>query len=255
LRHQALASIPAPDGSGIWSAFDALFPQDSQDQAVAAAVIVLQAMPPPLSSVRLDPVLRAVAPHLTDDERAAWVTALAEPMLKAAITTPRCVAAFLGQCAEETGGFRCLEEDLRYSADRLCEVWPSRFPNAAAAEPCAMQPETLANRIYADRMGNGAEASGDGWRFRGHGLLQLSGRSAYQHFAQAMNMTLDQAVAHAGTQNGAVDSAAWFWSVNQLNVLANSWSLDLITRKINGGLTGAAERSRLCEAALQAIGA
>lgn len=212
-------------------------------------------MPPPLSPIRLDQALRAVAPHLADDERVAWIAVLAEPMLKAAITTPRCVAAFLGQCAEETGGFRCLEEDLCYHADRLCEVWPSRFPNAASAQPYAMQPEALANRIYADRMGNGDEASGDGFRFRGRGLLQLSGRSAYQHFAQAMNMTMDQAVAHAATRSGSVDSAAWFWSANQLNLLANSWSLDLITRKINGGMTGAADRNRLCEAALQAIGA
>ena len=242
--------------SGASSAFEALFPQPSPDPAVAvaAAVMVLQAVAPP-SSARLDAALRAVAPHLADDERAAWVAALTEPLLKAGITTPRCVAAFLGQCAQETGGFRSLEEDLSYSATRLCEVWPSRFPNVAAAEACALQPESLANRVYANRMGNGDEASGDGWRFRGRGLLQITGRSAYQRFAQAMDMTPDQAVAHAATPAGAADSATWFWSANQLNALANSWSVDLITRKINGGTAGAAERSRLCEAALQAIGA
>ena len=240
--------------SGTWTAFEALFPPPPPDPAIAAAVMVLQAMPPPLASVRLDRALRAVAPHLADDERAAWVAALGEPLRKAGITTPRCVAAFLGQCAQETGGFRSLEEDLNYNAGRLCEVWPSRFPDAAAAQACALQPEILANRVYANRMDNGGEASGDGWRFRGRGLLQITGRFAYQHFAQAMNLTLDQAVAHAGSRSGAVDSAAWFWSANQLNTLANHWSIDLITRKINGGTAGAAERSRLCEAALQAIG-
>jgi putative chitinase len=241
--------------SGALAGFEDLFPGTSPDPAVAAAVTVLAAMPPPLPPARLDLALRAVAPHLTDAELTAWSAAMAAPLLKAGITTPRCVAAFLGQCAAETGGFRDLEEDLNYSAARLCAVWPSRFPTLAAAEPCAMQPENLANLVYSNRMGNGDPASGDGWRFRGRGLLQITGRSAYQHFAQAMAMTLDQAVAHAATLAGAADSAAWFWSANQLNAPASRWSVDLITRKINGGMTGAAERSRLCEAALQAIGA
>ncbi len=104
-------------------------------------------------------------------------------------------------------------------------------------------------------MGNGGEASGDGWRFRGRGLIQITGRTAYEQFAKAMGMTLDQAVEHAGTQAGAADSAAWFWTENRLNALANSWTIDLLTRKINGGMEGAAERSRLCEAALHALGA
>jgi putative chitinase len=237
------------------SAFGALFQPSSPDPAVAAAVTVLAAMPTPLPSSRLDEALRAVAPHLTEDERAAWVAALAGPLLGAGIATPRCIAAFLGQCAMESAGFQDTEEDLNYSAARLGEVWPGRFPNAAAAETCALQPEALANRVYSGRMGNGDEASGDGWRFRGRGLIQITGRTAYQHFAQAMSMTLDQAVDHAATRSGAADSAAWFWSTNGLNALANSWSVDLITRKVNGGTAGAAERSRLCEAALHAIGA
>lgn len=236
------------------SGLETLFRQSS-DPAVAAAVTVLANNPPPLPPSRLEPAMRAVAPHLTDDERAAWVAALANPLRKAGIGAPRCVAAFLGQCAEESAGFRDMEEDLRYTAARLCQVWPSRFPNAEAAASCALQPEILANRVYANRMGNGDEASGDGWRFRGRGLIQLTGRTAYQHFAQAMNMTLDQAVEHAATQAGAADSAAWFWSANDLNALASTWSVDLITRKINGGMTGAADRTRLCEAALQALGA
>ena len=240
--------------SGILTAFEKLFQRPPCDPAVAAAVTVLAANPPVLPLGGLEPAIRAVAPHLTDDECAAWVTALSEPLRKAGITTPRCVAAFLGQCAVESGGFHSIEEDLNYSAARLCEVWPSRFPNAEAAQACAMRPEALANRVYANRMGNGDEASGDGWRFRGRGLIQISGRSNYQRFALAMNMTVDQAAEHAATQAGAADSAAWFWSANQLNALANTWSVDLITRKINGGTTGAAERTRLCEAALQAIG-
>jgi putative chitinase len=241
--------------SGALAAFTDLFAQTAPDPAVAAAVMILASTPPPLPPSRLDPAVRAVAPHLSDIERAAWITALAGPLLKAGITAPRCIAAFLGQCAVESGGFRCLEEDLNYSAARLCEVWPSRFPTLEEAEACALQPQVLANRVYANRMGNGDEASGDGWLFRGRGLIQITGRASYQRFAAAMNISLEQAVTCAASPAGAAASAAWFWTANQLNGLAMTWSLDLLTQKINGGLSGAAERSRLCAAALLAIGA
>ncbi len=237
------------------SAFQDLFQRSSSDPAVAAAVTLLTTLSPPLPRNRLDPALRSVAPHLTDAERIIWIEVLAEPLRRAGITTPRCVAAFLGQCAVESAGFQDLEEDLNYSAERLCQVWPARFPNTQAAQAFALQPELLANRIYAGRMGNGDEASGDGWRFRGRGLIQITGRGTYQRFARAMNMTLNQAVAHAATRSGVADSAVWFWTANQLNTLANSWSVNLITRRINGGTAGTAERSRLCEAALNVIGA
>jgi putative chitinase len=154
----------------------------------------------------------------------------------------------------ESGGFLILEEDLSYSAARLCEVWPGRFPNADSARACAFQPEALANDIYANRMGNGDPASGDGWYFRGRGLIQITGRAAYERFARAMSMTLDQAVAHSATMAGAADSAVWFWSDNDLNKLADAWLLDAMTRRINGALTGAAERNRLCRSALHALG-
>jgi len=166
---------------------------------------------------------------------------------------PRCVAAFLGQCAVESAGFHKLEEDLNYSASRLCQVWPNRFPDTEAADDCARHPEVLANRVYANRMGNGDETSGDGWRFRGRGLIQITGRVAYQRFARATTLSLDQTVEYAATNAGAAESAVWFWSANQLNTLANTWSLDLLTRKINGRAEGMAERTRLCQAALDAI--
>jgi putative chitinase len=242
--------------SGALAGFEDYFQRSSPDPAVAAAVTVLcnastPSKPPPF----LDAALRAVAPHLSDAERAGWVAVLAEQLRKAGITTPRCVAAFLGQCAHESGGFRDLEENLNYSAARLCQVWPNRFPTVEAADACALQPEVLANRVYANRLGNGDEASGDGWQFHGRGLIQITGRAAYEKFARASGMTLDQAVEHAATQSGAAVSAAWFWTENDLNALANSWSIDLLTRKINGGSAGAAERSRLCEAALHVLGA
>ncbi len=244
-----------------------LFGRSFPNPATAAAVAVLS-NPSAASLVRhvspgafastglgnLNRGLSAVAPHLTNAERAAWAAAMAGPLAKAAITAPRCVAAFLGQCAVESDGFLALEENLSYSAERLCQVWPGRFPTATAADACAFQPEMLANQVYADRMGNGSVQSGDGWRFRGRGLIQISGRANYERFAAAMNLALDEAVQNAATQAGAAESAAWFWQVNRLNELAEAWSIDLITRKINGGTTDAAQRSRLCEAALRAIG-
>src|ERR1700722_6560573 len=186
-RHSSTRLDPAM--SGALTAFATLFRQSSSEPSVAAAVVVLADNPPPN---RLGAALMAVAPHLAADNRAAWVAALAGPLLKAGITTPRCVAAFLGQCAVESAGFRSMEEDLSYSAARLCVVWPTRFPTVEAAEACALQPEVLANRVYANRLGNGDEASGDGWRFRGRGLIQVTGRAAYQRFARAMNLSLDQ---------------------------------------------------------------
>ncbi len=187
---------------------DFFFRQPSPDPAVAAAVTVLYATSSsPPAAPGLDLALQAVAPHLTSADRAAWISALAKPLLAAGITTPRRVAAFLGQCSAESGGLRELEEDLNYSATRLCEVWPNRFPDTEAAEACAMRPEILANRVYAGRMGNGDEASGDGWRFHGRGLIQITGRTTYAQFARATNVTLDQAVDQALTQAGAASSA------------------------------------------------
>jgi putative chitinase len=241
--------------SGILTGIESFLGHDFPDPATAAAVAILSAQPsaqPHLAG--LDHGLAAVAPHLTDADRANWVAALNGPLTRFDVTRPRCLAAFLGQCAVESGGFLDLQENLSYSATRLCEVWPNRFPTLAAAEACALQPETLANLVYADRMGNGNVQSGDGWQFRGRGLIQLSGRANYERFATAMNLSLDAAVQFASTQAGAAETAAWYWSVNGLNQLADTWSIDLITHKINGGSVGAAERSQLCDAALQAIG-
>lgn len=223
--------------------------------AAAAAAMILANTPPPLPAAHLDAALASVAPHLSPPERAGWAAALSAAMHRAGITSPRRVAAFLGQCAVESAGFRELEEDLSYSASRLCQVWPNRFPTTEAAEPFAANPEALANHVYAGRMGNGDEVSGDGWRFRGRGLIQITGRAAYEKFAAAVSMTLDQVLDHAASPAGAASSAVWFWTANELNPTAEAWAIDTLTRKINGGLSQAAERTRLCNAALHAIGA
>ncbi len=217
-----------------------------------ASSVVAPPAPTPLPG--LEAAIRSCAPRLTDAEIAAWVDALTETLRRNRIDTPRRIAAFLGQCAHESGGFKVMQENLNYRAERLCQVWPARFPNLEVANECARNPERLANRVYASRMGNGDETSGDGWRFRGRGLIQLTGRSNYQRFANSLGCTIEEAAQRAETPRGAGESAAFFWSANSLNTLADTWSIDAMTRKINGGTAGAAERRHLCDTALAAIG-
>ena len=195
----------------------------------------------------------AVTPGMIPADRARWVAALAEPMARAGITSPRRMAAFIGQCAHESGGFRSLVENLSYSADRLCAVWPSRFPSVAAATPFARNPEKLANRVYSGRLGNGPEASGDGWRFRGRGLIQLTGRANYAAFGASVGRTADDVAEWCASPEGAAASAVYFWSVNGLNDLAASWQLSALSRRINGGSVGLDHRIACCTDALAAI--
>ena len=203
--------------------------------------------------IDIRPALAAVAPHAD----AAWSAALAAPMASSGVTTPRRVAMFVGQCAVESGGFTALVECLNYSADRLCVVWPNRFiPGSALTASCAADPAALANYVYADRMGNGPEGSGDGYQFRGRGLIQLTGRSAYSRFARSLGKPLDAAfLAWCATPDGAAQSACWFWAANGLNSLSDGWQVTTVTRRINGGLNGLADRLTACNRALAALGA
>ena len=200
--------------------------------------------------------ISAAAPQLADVDRATWEAALTAPMLKADITKPRRVASFTGQVAVESGGFRDLVEDLSYSAERLCQVWPSRFPDLDTADPCARNPEALANRVYSGRLGNGPEGSGDGWRFRGRGLIQLTGRANYTALATwlADGRTADDLADWLATSEGAAASACWFWSAHGLNAMADAWQVTASTQRINGGSNGLQARLAACNAALKAVG-
>jgi putative chitinase len=233
--------------------FTQAHPANLGSPAAAAAVLLLRSMPVSLAAT-LDQVLQTIAPHLPPTEHAAWIEAMGPPMQQAAIITGVRIAAFLGQCAFESDGFRQLEENLSYSAERLCQVWPHRFPSSSAAEACARQPERLANEVYAGRMGNGDAASGDGWRFRGRGLIQITGRTAYESFAKAIDMPLDAVTDYCATRPGAVSSAGWFWTSRRLNSLADAWALEKLTFLINGSTQAAAERARLCVAARHIMG-
>lgn len=161
-----------------------------------------------------------------------------------AINTPQRAAAFLAQCHVESAAFTRLTENLNYrSIARLRAVWPSRFRSEAAAAPYLGNPERLANRVYAGRLGNGPESSGDGWRFRGRGLKQLTGRDNYTRAAAALGRPYVQQPELLEQPADAVLTAAWYWHSNGLNALADTGNHDGITRRVNGpAMLAAADR-------------
>lgn len=166
---------------------------------------------------------------------------------------PKRMAAFLAQVAHESGGFNFVKEGLNYSAQALMKTWPKRFPTLAVANQYARNPQKIANKVYADRMGNGSEASGDGWKYCGRGLIQLTGKDNYTRFAKAIGKTLDEAVEYLETPAGAVASAGWFWDANKLNVYADKGDFTGLTRRINGGTIGLADRKHHYDIALAAL--
>jgi putative chitinase len=176
-------------------------------------------------------------------EPAAWALALNAVLPKYGITTGLRVAAFLAQCGHESEGFSVLVENLNYSAEALTKTWPSRFP-AAVAEMYARRPMMIANRAYANRMGNGPEESGDGWKHRGRGLIQLTGGDMYRLFAKAVGKPYKTISAYLETTEGAVESACWFWTkVKDLNPAADAADIVGMTKRINGGTNGLADRT------------
>lgn len=168
-------------------------------------------------------------------------------------TVPR-VAAFIAQCAHESANFKFLKENLNYKAESLMRVWPSRFPNMDVARQYAMQPERIANKVYADRMGNGPESSGDGWRYAGKGLIQLTGKDNYTRFAESIDTPVEEIPDYLGTFEGAVQSACWFWEVNNLNQWADAGDILTLTKRINGGTIGLEDRKKHYAHALHVLG-
>jgi putative chitinase len=201
----------------------------------------------------LPAALFAVAPDILG--RADWEAALAAPMRAAELTTARRCAMFLGQCAEESGGFSVLAENLDYSARRIMEVWPQRFLTLDIASLYERRPAALGNHVYADRLGNGDEGSGDGYQFRGGGLIQLTGRTYWTRFGASVHRSAEDAWDWAQTPAGAAASACWYWVDRVgLRTLSDGWQITETTRRINGGLTNLQLRITLCNAALRAIG-
>jgi len=187
-------------------------------------------------------------------EADAWYEAMCEVLPLWQINTVERVAGFIAQCAHESAGFKVLSENLNYSADGLNKIFPKYFKNAGRdANAYARQPEKIANVVYSSRMGNGDEASGDGFRYRGRGLIQLTGKSNYSGFAKAMEMELDEVVDYIGTKKGALDSAAWFWDNNNINKFCDAHDIVGMTKKINGGTIGLEDRKKHFEHAIEIL--
>ena len=171
-----------------------------------------------------------------------WLGPLEETFAKYDISTSQRQSSFIGQCAHESGNFRILEENLNYSAARLMAVWPSRFPSLDVAEQYANNPEKLANKIYSGRMGNGNEESGEGYAYRGRGLLQMTGKEAYANCGSGLGMDFLSNPDLLSTPEYAALSAGWFWGKRGLNALADSGDIETMTKRINGGLIGLEDR-------------
>ena len=171
------------------------------------------------------------------------------------IKTPARLAAFLAQCSHESAGFTRLEEGLYYSTpERIRQIWPTRVPTMADAVRLCRNPQALANRVYANRLGNGNEASGDGWRYRGRGLIQITGRTNYQATGDALGTPYMMMPDWVAQPLHATLTAAWFWKSQGCNELADASQIDAITRRINGpGMVAAADRRTMFDEAMRAF--
>jgi putative chitinase len=171
-----------------------------------------------------------------------WVDALNETFQRFNISTPRQQAAFIGQCGHECGRFKVLEENLNYKAATLMKLWPKRFPTVDIASEYAGKPQKIANKVYASRMGNRDEASGDGYRFRGRGCVQLTGSDSYFHAGKALGVDFWANPDLVATPQYAALTAGWFWSTHNCNNLAEAADWLALTKKINGGTIGYDDR-------------
>jgi len=188
----------------------------------------------------------------TNKEPQAWLDVLVDILPEYDINTPKRLAGFLAQTAHESADYKLLEENLNYSAAQLQKTWPKRFDAATAAQ-FARKPEAIANKVYSNRMGNGTPESGDGWRFRGRGIKQLTGRDNYTAFGKSVNMTAEKAAEYLTTKKGAVESAAWFWKTNNLNRFADAGDIVGLTKAINGGTIGLEDRKKRYNAAIAVL--
>lgn len=187
-----------------------------------------------------------------------WFDALSQLLPDYEINTPQRMAAFLAQCAHESGEFTALKENLNYKAATLRKIFPKYFPTDEIANQYANMPnkqQAIANKVYASRMGNGDEASGDGYRYCGRGLIQLTGKDNYSWFAASLNISVEEAAQYLETFEGAAQSACWFWETNNLNQWADKGDILTLTKRINGGTIGLEDRIKHYEHALHIFGA
>ena len=181
-----------------------------------------------------------------------WEGPLNAAFAKYEINTPLRQAAFIGQCAHESNNFKTLEENLNYRPETLMKVWPSRFPDLQTADKYAHNPQLLANKVYAGRLGNNQE--NDGWAFHGRGLVQLTGRENYERCGKAIGADLIGQPNLLAEPNYAALSAGWFWNKAGLNALADIKDYEIMTKRINGGLIGLDDRKAKIAKALSILG-
>jgi putative chitinase len=204
-----------------------------------------------MSNLTLDQLKQMVKnPHIDH-----WHEVLDQLLPDYDINTPLRVAHFIAQCAHESGNFVFIKENLNYRADSLMKTFKRYFPTLDLAQQYEKKPEKIANRVYANRMGNSDEASGDGWRYCGRGLIQLTGKDNYTFFAGSLGISVEDASEYLATFEGAAQSACWYWEQNNLNRFADANDVRGLTRAINGGYIGLEDRQKHTEHALHVLGA
>jgi putative chitinase len=183
-----------------------------------------------------------------------WLQPLLDTFQKYEINTPQRQAAFIGQCAHESGNFKVLQENLNYSAKGLMATWSSRFPDMDTAERYERQPEKIANKVYA-RADMGNTDDGDGWKYRGRGVIQLTGKNNYRTCGEAIGLDLVVNPDLILEPQYACLSAGWFWNKRGLNTIADANDIETITKRVNGGLHGLLDRQAKTQIALEILNA
>ena len=184
-----------------------------------------------------------------------WYEALAMILPDYEIDTIPRVAAFMAQTVHESGNYKFLKENLNYRAESLRKVFPKYFPTDALARKYAHNQEMIANRVYANRMGNGPETSGDGFKYCGRGLIRLTGKTNYTRFADSIETPVEDIPEYLATFEGAVQSACWFWEENNLNKWADQGDIITLTKRINGGTIGLEDRKHHYDRIMKILGA
>jgi putative chitinase len=205
--------------------------------------------------MQFDFKVEQVAELLPRIEAQVWFDAMTRVLPKWNIDTVDRVAGFIAQTSHESGGYSVLTENLNYSAEALDKIFPKYFKRAGRdARNYHRQPEKIANVIYANRMDNGGTDSGDGWRFRGGGILQLTGRYNYTQFGKAEDMSAEEATEFVRSPIGALASACWFWDTNNINKYCDTQDITGMTKRINGGTIGLEDRKKHYAHALEVLG-
>lgn len=234
------ASFPTTEA---WLDFKAAIDQTFPLAQLEVQPVIVAPAPAPIYTGpvgMIDATLMKIAcPENTLEKLAEWAPATQQACKRWGIDTVREVASFLANIGVESAGLTRLEENMNYSAKRMAQVWPGRFgKNPALAAKLAHNPEALANHVYANRMGNGPPESGDGWRHRGFGPKQLTGKDNHRRFSEAAGIPLDQVPAFLRTKEGGMMSAGWFWFDNGMDAYAATAGIEDDRKKINGGLIG-----------------